>query len=108
MTYIPDCRSDEYYNQKYLDADDGKFLAGYDWAVDQAINLFDNLEVFPEAEELLEDNDAVIREGKKETMKEALKDWLEMERDELITSMIDNMDEDRYERIKKKVDGSEE
>lgn len=34
------------------------------------------------------------------TMKSCLIDWIEMERDQLIVSMIDNMDDEEYEKIK--------
>lgn len=108
MTYIPDCREGEYYNQKYLNEKDKQFVAGFDWAVERISELFrGNINVFPELEELLDDNTAVIRENKEETVKNAVEEWAEMERDELITSMIDGMSEEEYTRIKASVDSAE-
>lgn len=107
MSRIPDCRSDEYYNGKYLVGADVDFTKGYDWAVEQMESFFANLEVFPEVDDLLADNKAVIAEGKAEKVCEALAEWMESQRDELITSMIDNMDEESYKAVKAKVDGGE-
>ena len=108
MTYIPDCRKDENYNENYLNDDCTKFLAGYDYAVDQIANIFNNLEVYPDLEELLEDNKAIIKENKADIAQESMSEWMEGHRDELIVSMIDGMDEEEYEAIKEKVDGQSE
>lgn len=108
MTYIPDCRTNEFYNEKYLVGDNLEFVKGYDWAVQEILNLFANVEVYPELEELLDDNRAVIREGKIDLIIKSITDWTEAQRNELITSMIDDIDEDEYEKIKAKVDATEE
>ena len=43
MSYIPDCRTDEHYNQKFLTGADKKFVRGFDWCVEMAVdNFFDN------------------------------------------------------------------
>jgi len=105
MSRIPDCRTDEYYNEKYLGKNDKAFVAGYDWAVSQIINLFNNLEVYPDLKELLDDKKAVIKDNKVDIAIVAIEDWAEMQRDELITSMIDGMDEKEYQKIKELVDG---
>lgn len=105
MSYIPDCRTDENYNEKYLNAKDKEYVAGFDEAVEQIKCLFSNLDVYPDLEELLDDNKAIIAEGKADTVKEAIEDWMESQRDELITSMIDNMSEKEYQSIKESVDG---
>lgn len=108
MSYIPDCRTDEYYNQKYLNEKDAEFIKGYDYAVEQIKNLFEgNLGATPELEELLDDNKAIILEGKAEIAKDAIEEWAEIERDEVITSMIEGYDDDEYQRIKEAVDGRE-
>ena len=45
MSYIPNCREDENYNQKYLTGDDKEFVRGYDWCTEQAVdNFFDNFD----------------------------------------------------------------
>lgn len=108
MTYIPDCRTDASYNDKYLDAKDKEYLAGFDEAVEQMKCLFSNLEVYPDFAELLDDGKAVIKEGKVEIAQNAIEDWMESQRDMLITSMIDGMDEDEYKAIKEKIDGRSE
>lgn len=105
MSYIPDCRTDENYNEKYLNAKNKEFLAGYDCAVEQITTLFSNLDAYPDLEELLDDHKAVIKDGKADIAQEAIEEWMESQRDELITSMIDNMSEKEYGAIKEKVDG---
>ena len=104
MSYIPDCRTDENYNEKYLNDKNKMFLAGYDWAVAEIKNMFSNLSVYPDVEMLLDDDIAMVKEGKAQAVEEAVDDWAEMSRNELITSMIDGMEEAEYEAIKAKVD----
>ena len=104
MSYIPDCRNDAVYNQKYLNAQDKQFVAGYDWAVDRIMTLFDNIEVYPDLDAILDDKMAIIEEGKADIVKSAVEEWAESGRDDLITSMIDNMSEDEYAKIKAEVD----
>ena len=75
MSYIPDCRTDEYYNEKYLNAEDKEFIAGYDYAVEAIVSLIEhNVEIYPCLEQLLDDNIAIIKEGKKEIVSEAVQD----------------------------------
>ena len=107
MSYFPDCRTDEFYNEKYLNEKDAKFLRGYDFAVETVVTLLSNLDVYPDFAELLEDKKAIIEEGKIEIAEESIKDWMEGKRDELISSMIDGMSEEEYNKIKAKVDADE-
>ena len=128
MSYIPDCRKDEYYNQKYLNEKDSEFVRGFDWCAEIAMdNFFNNIDDFFERdsyimhilnEEIPEmDHEEYVMESsfdgteEKRTIKTYLDkirayliDWVEGHRDELITSMIDGMDKDEYKRIKDKVD----
>lgn len=128
MSYIPDCRKDEYYNQKYLNEKDSEFIRGFDWCAEMAMdNFFNNIDDFFERdsyimhilnEEIPEtDHEEYVMESsfdgteEKRTIKTYLDkirayliDWVEGERDQLITSMIDDMDKDEYKRIKDKVD----
>ena len=134
MSYIPDCRSDEHYNAKYLNEKDYKFVRGYDWAVEQEIdNFFDNLEVTesdrlikmmeePLPKELVQEyevpttfNGDESQEYETRTAKTYgdllrmnLLRWAECGRDELITSIIDGMTDEEYQAIKEKVDGRSE
>jgi hypothetical protein len=40
-------------------------------------------------------------------LKNKLLEWIESERDELSTAMIDDMEDDEYEEIKAQVDGED-
>lgn len=84
----------EGYNEEELNKQNKEFLAGYDWAVAEIKNMFDNLNVYPEVEDLLADNRAVITSGKVEMVTDAIDDWAEMQRNELIISMIDGQYEE--------------
>lgn len=120
---VPDCRTDENYNQKYLQGADKEFVRGYDWCTETAVdNFFNNLDVYfdsdshlihmlneriPEEEEYeIEFTFGEIASEKRtvETYADLIRanilDWIEMERNELITSMIDNMDEEEYNKVK--------
>lgn len=125
---FPDCRNDEDYNEDFLNGVDKEFIAGYDWCTEEVVdNFFDNLDVYfsddsnimkalneklPEvmqSEEEIEwtfgDRQAEIRkiETYGDILRSYLHDWIESHRDELITSMIENMDEDLYNALKHKV-----
>lgn len=135
MSRIPDCRTDEYYNQKYLNQRDKAELFGFDYCTECAVdNFFDNLDNYFDEETYL---GHVLNEELPESMQEEytmefsffraeenksedrtcktyadllrmrILEWIEMERDEVITSMIENMDDEEYEAIKAKVDANE-
>ena len=134
MTYIPNCREDENYNEKYLNKKDKEFLAGFDWCMESAVdNFFDNnykagfdegdfvghevLQELPEVEKdsyVMEFNfgERKAEERKIETIIDKIRyeilAWIECERDMLITSMIDAMDEEEYHNIKSEVDKENE
>lgn len=133
MSYIPDCRTDENYNQRYLNDKDGEFLRGYDWCTETAVdNFFDNLDIYfgddshimhllnekipkgaredYEMDFTFGEREAEVRKTKTvaDVLRYKILDYIEMQRDELITSMIDNMDEQEYAEIKAKVDGKQE
>lgn len=131
MSYIPDCRSDDAYNEKHLKHDDGKFVDGYDYAVENVVdNFFDNFidDFSIEYTEEPEDDDkkainafidalnADLPDWLKEKytmcwkfgdvadenrtcetfwdyLRFRLLEWLEMDRDELIVSILDNYEE---------------
>ena len=77
MTYIPNCRTDENYNERYLNRRDKRFVAGYDFAVEQALNILNNAEVYPEFSELLDPDKCVVNVDKTKIMHDALEQWLE-------------------------------
>ena len=114
MSYIPDCRTDECYNQKYLNEKDKDYIGGYDYCVDPTVStFFDNLDFMDgEVQAIFE------KEVRKDLQKEGIRtvgdyvriklfEWIEMERDELRTAMIDEMNDDEYDAIKEKVDGQD-
>lgn len=103
MSIFPDCRTDDVYNEKYLDARDAAFLQGFDYCVQTIKSLFENVETYPDLEILLDDKKAVIMEDKAMIVSDAVEDWAEMERNVLITSMIDSMGGEEYAAIKAEV-----
>lgn len=135
MTYIPDGRTDENYNQKYLNELDKEFLRGFDWCLEMVVdNFFDNhfdgasddylemalREQVPEG--LREEYEVEYTfysdcDGKKSEMRTVdnyadllrmqILEWVEMSRNELITGMIDGMDDAEYQKIKEQVDGGQ-
>lgn len=130
MSYFADCRRDTTYNQKYVGEKDKLFLRGFDWAVEMVVdNFFDN-EMFglqmgdgyfahylnhelPEdmkEEYVMEYTDGRPDEVRKvktyaDLVRMKLLEWIEMDRNELITSMIDDLSEEEYGKIKAEVDG---
>lgn len=126
MTYIPDTRNDDTYNQKYLNEKDKAFIRGYDYCAKEVVDhFFDDLDFesdylknllntsLPEEMKCkyqvafgVEAEGTEVREMKSygDYLRYHLFNAIEMERDELITSMIDNMDDDEYEAIKAEID----
>ena len=118
---LPDCRNDEYYNEDFLNEKDKEFLKGFDWAVEYALdNAFNNLDCILQDDAYLqrkleekvpdverEDYEVELYDGTTEKrtietnadlIRSRMLDWAESERDELIVSMIDNMDEVEYKK----------
>ena len=103
MSCIPDCRTDEYYNEKYLNEKDKEFVSGFDYCTKSAVECgFANIEDFFYELEI----DVRPSDVKKvtEAVEKWLLDWIESQRDEMITSIIDYMDEEEYKKIKQEVD----
>lgn len=129
MTWFPDARTDEFYNQKYLNKVDKEFIAGYDWNTENVVdNFFNNLEDLDSdyltnllsekvPDHLKEQYEMIFTNGGEPTTEERhvvtyadylrvrLLDSIESERDQMITSMIDNMDDEEYKHIRTEVDG---
>ena len=128
MTYIPDCRNDESYNEDFLTRIDKEFVAGYDWCTEMAVDsFFNNTEVYFDRDSHLMHilNEKLPEDMQKEEtiewtfgnkpaetrkietygdlLRSKLLDWIENERDNLITSMIDNMYDDILESIRNRV-----
>ena len=123
---IPNARTDKYYNQKYLRKEDERFLRGYDFATEVVLeSLFHNLDFIesdyiekffnePLPESMQGERYLCIDSFQEEpTMEERpirtygeyiyakVLEWIELDRDELVTSMIDGYDEEEYERLRK-------
>ena len=116
MSHIPNGRTDKFYNQDKLEGSDKDFLNGYDWAIEQALdNFFDNLETMdddyilrflnenvPEYRQELYTMEYTFPESHDEYrevktyadfLRMKLLHWAEMQRNELITSMLDAKEE---------------
>lgn len=99
---IPDCRLDKDYNEDFLNDRDREFIIGYDYCMEQIENLFiGNLDVYAGRLEVDTEVDVdKFLDKAKEEIVEMIEDWYEGQRNEMITSMIDNMDDDEYETKK--------
>ena len=108
MTYIPSTREDDTYNEKYLNENDKEYVRGFDHAVNDCLDsFFYNLDAYDfevEGEDVDLGRFLDNHEEIKEKFVANLKEWFESERDEMIVSMIDHMDDAEYEAIKAKVD----
>lgn len=131
MSYIPNCREDENYNQKYLTGDDKEFVRGYDWCTEKVVdNFFDNFDSvdsdylatylerevpdYMQVEYQMEDSfphpgyEAGLESRRVKTYLDYIRYklllWVENSRDELITSMIDSMSDEEYEKAKGRAD----
>lgn len=99
MGFIPDCRKDENYNYNKLKENDKEHLDGYDRAV---VLMHEAFDFSFESDSLLEYVGSIkLPDSMKQEDCETVKDLLflfmtnhmEMSRDEIIVSMIDNYEE---------------
>ena len=111
MTYIPNTRTDENYNQKYLNEIDQEYVRGFDHAVDDCLDsFFYNLDSFDfevEGEDIELGRFLDNHEEIKDKFVENMKEWFESCRDEMIVSLIEHMSEEEYDEIKARVDKEE-
>lgn len=108
------------YYEGYLNQTDKKYLSGFDWAAVSAENFFANIESY--ADDLPDDidfdfnkiNSNIILSATEPTAEELAKQsketqlmyWfmnsilahIESDRDELVTSMLENMDDEEYQK----------
>lgn len=120
MSYIPDCRRDEFYNQRFLSGDNKAFIDGFDWCAENAVdNFFSNNYDYDDGTEIAHFLNQKVPECLREeyTMEYTFGDrpdeertvetyadllrfellhWMESCRNEMITSMIDNMSDEEY------------
>ena len=123
---FPDVRTDENYNTKYLDEKDKEFISGFDYCIDVAVDsFFNNIddmfgalgsdylekvlnEKVPEClQEELEIEQTfpkgtfnLVVATYKELIWAGLRGWVEGTRDELVTSILDDYSEEKYEKLK--------
>ena len=120
MSYIPDCRNDESYNQKFLGDKGKEFIRGFDWCAEEAVdNFFDNNYDYDDGTEIAHflnqkvpeclrekyvmeytfgdrpDEERTV-ENYSDLIRAELLHWIEMQRNEMITGMIDSMSVDEY------------
>ena len=131
MTYIPDCRTDEFYNYDNLTKLDKDIIRfGYDWNTEMVVDNFfyniddwygdlgelefvlekelpERLKTEYEMEVWLSPEESTYEPRKVETYLELLRyhllRWIECERDMLITSIIDGYSDEQIEEIEKKI-----
>ncbi len=111
MTYIPDCRTDENYNIEKLNNENQIYVRGFDHCAEDAVKSFfynldvyydddsyfmhhfnemlpqDVLDGFVDEDDLDDDQEPVRTYG--DLFKNHLLHWIESERDQLITALID-------------------
>lgn len=93
---VPDCRNDDYYNYDFLSEEDASIVDGFDYCVKEAVNsAFNNVEDFAPEDLDVKPSEVV---AVLHAFREWLFSWIESERDELITAMIDAMDKEEYEK----------
>lgn len=109
MKDLPKCRTDETYNQEYLDQLDAEFVRGYDQAVEELKSFFKNLDLYKNAFDIDGEDINFVRFLKNHKkifgiLKKCMAHWMEVGRDDMITTMLDNMDDEEYNKIKDLVD----
>jgi hypothetical protein len=101
MTMFPDCRNDDFYNEDFLPDGDKCVVSGFDIAAEAVETCFHNIE----ADDLcgpLGDNKVVksLVTFVKEFFRNELKEWLESERNMMITSMLDGIEEEEFTELR--------
>ena len=96
MSYIPNAREGENgYKDTDLKGELKAYLAGYDRAIEDILNLESNLDVYSGDSHFmhfLEENADQASE-----LFECIKDWAEMERNETAVSLLDEQSENEEE-----------
>ena len=122
---FPDVRNDDWYNEDFLDGASKKEVLGFDWATFAVDNLFENIEQITDESDYLEkvfseelpkslqdeydmerhDGEDEHREVKTyaDFIRMKILSWLENERNEIVVSLIENMDESVYKALREKV-----
>lgn len=108
MSKIPDCRNGEYYNEKFLDDLDREFVRGYDYCMENVVmTFFDNIDIyykaFDEADKVINVAKLIMNnESLDNAFRKCISHYAVMQKNELITGMIDGTAEKTYEEMRKK------
>ena len=103
---VANCREDSAYNEDFLTNMDKEFIQGFDYCLEQIVNLFENnLDEYEFERKGVIDVMQVLEENKGEIV-EIIRDWAESDRNMMITSMIDHMDNKEYEINRNKALGA--
>jgi len=108
---FPDCHNDKDYNEDFLDGSGHDFVKGYDAAMESitksCVLSDDDILKTRLPDNVLDDVRTEYEDPDISTfadyLKYMFKSYLEFTRDEIITSLIDNMPDDIYDAIKTKV-----
>ena len=97
---LPNVKIDEDYNERMLDMDNKTFVAGFDWCLKNCVEeFFNNLDMYYEEFEM-DDCDINIgrfldkRPNVRQVLVDALKDYVESDRNGMIVSMIEEQEND--------------
>lgn len=113
MFTLCNCRSDEYYNEKYLPEEDSQKILGYDLCVEKGIyNFFNNVDRFQSElsavgincddvdfeflqhnpDEITDDMLSEINDSTKQmlALRNVMFQWAELQRNSIIVGCIDN------------------
>lgn len=105
MSFFPNCRTDEDYNEKYLNEIDSQYISGFDICTESVDKFFNNLDIFECKEDgfdlynYLESHNEV-----RESLKKDILTFLERERNEYIVSIMVGYAEDDYDKIRASVE----
>ena len=93
MTFFPNVREDEDYNEKMLKPPFIDRLGGYDYAVEEVETAFNNLDAH--VDESLVIHYLAEHKEEIEKIKNIILRYLEIERNEMVVSMIETQTEKR-------------
>lgn len=126
---FPNCREDAWYNWDFLNESDKEFIKGFDWTTEMVCDFFDNHYNDISSDENSDYLNRKLTKKVPEYMQEEYEiqftfgygesetrtvetyadyicfkilEWIEQQRDELITSMIESMDKKEYKENRHK------
>ncbi len=108
--YMPNARTDEVYNEKYLKPEDKMLLKGYDFAFSKSLsNVLDNLDPYDfdiDGEDLNLARIFINHPKILEALKQAIDLGMESDRNDFVISILEGYDGDEYQKIKETVDAA--